>query len=197
MRWTLEAFRLSFLWSRPGRTHMDSFSSQLKFFFVPELEKRSADAAAPKVKSGTVKRVKCEMEGRVSKAYRRHATLTGLTLLMVHLASRQHFLSSAVSHFFHISFSLVTLRYEAFSLTSAACFFPPLSVRLSLNLTFSTCLFCFASEHYIALSLTFASCFLPSVSFLSFFFLRPSPLSFLCLIGVHSSVCCLTRGGGG
>ncbi len=142
MNWCVEHLRplvwfiFHFFSRGPGPTHMDSLSSQLKFFFVPELEKRRANAAVAKVKNRTVKRVKCEMEGRVLKAYRRHATLTGLTLLMVYLASRQHFLSSAVSHFFHISFSLVTLRYEAFGLTSAACFFLlSLSVFLSIWLS--------------------------------------------------------------
>lgn len=133
----------SFFFSEPGNTD------------VPQVKSRS---------------VKCEME--VFKAYRRHATLTGLTLLMVHLASRQHILSSAVSHFFHVSFSLISLRYEALSSTSVGCFFTPLFVRLSLSLTFSARLFFVVSKHYIALSLTFAPWFLPRQ--LSFLFPSPS-----------------------
>lgn len=164
---------------------MDSVSSS---FFFSELE----NTDAPQVKSRTVK---CEME--VFKAYRRHATLTGLTLLMVHLASRQHILSSAVSHFFHVSFSFVSLRYEALSLTSVGCFFTPLFVRLSLSLTFSARLFFVVSKHYIALSLTFVPWFFPPSAFFPFPLLRPSPLPFLCLIGVCSSVCGLTGTRGG
>lgn len=131
------------------------------------------------------------MEGRVLKAYRRSATLTGLTLLMVYLASCQHFLSSAISYFIHFSFSLVTWRYKAFSLTSVTCFSTLFFVCLSLNLTFSTrpFLFCFLALHCIKfdLCLLFSPlCQLPFLFLCSF--ISPSlPLPNWCL-----SVCLLS-----
>lgn len=87
---------------------MDSVSIS---FFVSELERRNSSSAVPEVKGRAVKQVKCEME--VLEAYQRHATLTGLTLLMARLASRQHILSSALfpfSTFLLVSSVCVTRR---------------------------------------------------------------------------------------
>lgn len=121
------------------------------------------------------------MAGRGFKAYRRYATPTDRTLLMAYLASRQHFLSSAVSHFLHVSFSLVTLRFRRLA-------WPLLLVSFLFVHLFLPAFFSFLPWHYIALSLTFASCFLPSVSFLSFF-LSPSISLFLPLLNWCLFVC--------
>lgn len=132
-----------------------------------------ANTAAPKVKSRIVKRVKCELEAEVFNS-----------VSLLRYTDRTNFANGLSGMWPTLS---LLSRFSLFFKSALRGVWLDLCCS-SLCLSFSTCLSCFVPQHYTALSLTFASCFLPSVSFLSSFFLRPSPLPFLCLIGVCWSV---------